>query len=183
MESLESQLTNFEELLEDGLVKVCRNAGLMDEVMTSPDIDGKWEEFIRDYVADGISNYNSYPDAALGFAAYLGMGVAHHWDGRWEAHRLDTYSSYYGNRGYDNMDDHIVSDILRLSREDTDKVKQALQCCTAATEALIRHQEIEPQTSTGFYALVRCFSVFFRIGVSIELYRLGYKKEPVNITS
>ena len=180
MSEEEKQLDRFESILEEGLVRICTGEGMMSEIMTSPDIDQRWEEFISEYVADGVRNYNSYPDASLGFAAYLGMAVAHHWDGNWQAHRLDSYTSYFGDRGFDNMDDHIAADIRHLTKAETDKVRKALQNCTAATEGLIRHEAIEPQTAVGFYALVRCFSVFFRIGVSIELYRLGYKKEPVN---
>lgn len=173
------RLDNFEETLERGLYRLLLEAGLTAEEMSSPDIEEKWEEFIKDYVADAVVNINEYPEAALGFAAYLGMAVAFHWDADWEGHKNDTYSSYYGSRGFDNMDDHIEEDILALTAERVSKLTSALRGCVDATLALLKHESFELQTEEGFYALVRCYSVFFRIGVSIELAALGYHKRPV----
>ena len=88
-----------------GLMRVCSGAGLLgDELLSSEDIDSKWEEYIKDYVADAVDNFNEYPEAALAWAGFLGMGVAHNWDANWTFHRHDSYRSYYGNRGWDDMD-------------------------------------------------------------------------------
>lgn len=176
---MNEELDRFEKTLEEGLVKICSMAGLADEVMMSPDIDGKWNEFIKDYVADAVMNFNEYPDAAVGFAAFLGMAVAHHWDSDWQANRLNTYKKYYGKRGFDDMDDHITGDILNLTLEESLKISGTINNCVQAALGLIRHEGIEAQTVTGFYALARCYSVLFRIGVSIELKRLGYKKQSI----
>jgi len=173
------RLDTFEETLERGLYKLLLEAGLASEAMSSPDIDGKWEEFIKDYVADAVSNVNDYPEAALGFAAYLGMAVAFHWDADWESHSGDSYQSYYGSRGFDNMDDHIVDDILAMPEEKKRVITAVLRGCVDATLGLLKHESFELQTEEGFYALVRCYSVFFRMGVSIELAALGYHKRPV----
>ena len=87
-------LDRFEKILEDGLLKVCQGAGLLgEEVLRSPDIDEKWDSYIKDYTADAVENFNAYPEAALSWAAFLGMGVAHNWDVDWEAHKDDSYKS------------------------------------------------------------------------------------------
>ena len=52
---MNEELDRFEKTLEDGLIKICSMAGLTDEIMMSPDIDGKWDEFIKDYVADAVA--------------------------------------------------------------------------------------------------------------------------------
>ena len=173
-------LDHFEKVLEEGLLKVCKTAGLLaDEILSSPDIDDKWDIYIKDYVGDAVENFNEYPDAAIAWAGFLGMGVAHNWDTDWEAHRDDFYESYYGPRGWDDMDEHIMRDLLGLSEEDEKHFSATLNSCAAATLGLIRHEGVEPQTADGFYILVRAYSLLYRIGAAIELQRLGYKKQAL----
>ena len=63
-------LDNYEKTLQLGLSRICSGAGLMGEdLLSSEDIDAKWEEFIKDYVADAVENFNDYPEAALAWAA------------------------------------------------------------------------------------------------------------------
>ena len=83
------------------------------------------------------------------------------------------------------MDEHILRGVLGLNLDspETKKISDTLQSCALATLGLIRHEGIEPQTATGFYALTRSYSVFYRIGEGIELRRLGYKKEAVDPAS
>lgn len=175
-------LDSFEKTLEMGLIRICEGAGLLGgEILESEDINSKWEEFIKDYVADAVGNFNGYPEAALAWAAFLGMGVAHNWDGNWRWHRKDKYTDFYGTRGWDDMDEHVLHGILglNLDSQEARKISDTLQSCALATLGLIRHEGIEPQTATGFYALTRSYSVFFRLGAGMELYRLGYHKEAV----
>lgn len=174
---MEEQLDKFENLLEEGLIKVCTMQGLIREPLGSPDIEAKWDSFIKDYVADAVDNFNDYPQAALGFAAYLGMAVAHHWDKDWTHFCKREYRSYYGSRGFDDMDDFIAEHILNLSEEQKKKVSECLLSCTQATLGLLQHEQIETQTRFGFFALARCYTVMFRLGASMELARLGYRKE------
>ena len=180
-EEMEEQLNRFQEILENGLIKVCGMSDIPVEMMSSPDIDEKWNTaLMKGYTADAVNNINDYPQAALGFAAYLGMAVANQWDKDWEEGRDKPYRSYYGDRGFDNMDDHIVEDVLRLDSLISGKVKRAVLNCTQATQDLLRHEAIETQSEFGFFALIRCYTAMFRIGVSLELYRLCYKKQYIN---
>lgn len=170
-------LDSFEKRLEAGLIKICTSAGVLsNDFLSSPDIDEKWEEYLKDYVADAVENYDSYPDAALCWPAYLGMGVAHHWDQDWSIFKNDKYTSYYGPRGWDDMDEHITGAILKLGEDDEKRIASALKSCSMAITAFIRHEGIEAQTALGFYALARAYGVMFKLGESIELKRLGYKK-------
>ena len=87
-----ADLDRYEAVLEDGLIKVCKGAGLLrEEFLRSQDIDDKWDEYQQDYVADAVLNFNEYPEAAIAWAAFLGMAVAHNWDTDWEAHKNDSY--------------------------------------------------------------------------------------------
>lgn len=181
----EEYLDYFEDTLEKGLVKICKSAGALGpdddldgRAFISPDIEQTWERFVRDYVADAVANFNDYPQAAIGFAAFLGMAVARCWDRDWDAHRGDDYRSFYGSRGFDNMDDHILEDILGMDAADAKFTSELMISCATAVQVLMRREQIEAQTDTGFYALVRSYGAMFRIGAAMELKRQGYSKMP-----
>lgn len=175
-------LDSFETTLQGGLVKVCQGAGYLSEgLMESPDLEDKWNDFIKDYIADAVDNFNDYSEAALAWAAFLGMGVANLWDRNWEKYGLKPYTYYYGSRGWDNMDEHILYDILGLDSNAGAKLSDTMDSCALACLGLMRHEGIETQTSEGFYCLARAYTVFFRIGASIELERLAYHKVPLDV--
>lgn len=175
----EQGLDEFQTMLEEGLLKVCSMSGLPIEMMCTDDIDDKWNELMKGYVGDAVRNFNDFPQAAIGFAAYLGMAVANQWDKDWVHYKDKHYKSYCGDRGFDDMDDHIVADILHLNDQQAAKLKRCVINCSQATMDLLRHENIETQTEYGFYVLVRCYCAMFRIGEAIELNRLGYKKQRV----
>lgn len=177
---MQEQLDAFEQILEDGLVKLCSSSSFLDELLSSPDIDGKWDAFIKEYVADAVENINEFPSAAIGFAAFLGMGVAFHWDNGWGSAKDNSYRDYYGSKGFDNMDDHILEEVLLLPDSEAKHISSMVYSCVQATLALLRHENVDFQTEYGFYALARCYSVMFRIGEAMELYRLGYRKQSCN---
>lgn len=175
-------LDRFEQVLQDGLLKICDGAKMTCGLMFSPDFDDRWENLIKGYVADAVNNINGYPEAAVGFAAFLGMAVANQWDKDWEKFRSRKYEFYYGVHGFDDMDEHILYDFLKLDKDSdtTKKIIDTVQSCASATLGLLEHEQIELQTEYGFYALARCYTVLFRIGASMELKRLGYRNERVN---
>lgn len=173
-------LDNFEARLEAGAIRICSSSGLIPDskLAGSEDIDGKWEEYIKDYVSDAVRDFAEFPDAAISWAAFLGMAVANHWDRDWELFKDEPYTAYYGSRGWDDMDEHIVNDVLKLSAEQAKKVNSALQNCSQAIRAFLQHENIQVSTALGFYALVRVYGVMYRVGAAIELNRLGYKMVP-----
>ena len=176
----------FEEKLRDELVKLCSEFGMMDRALLhSDDIDGKWDEFGRDYMLDAVRNFNDYSEFTLACAGYLGMGVACHWDSNWLMHKHDKYSDYYGARGYDDMDEHITRDVLgyALDSEKAAVISGALGKCATLTLTLIRREGFESQSIEAYYVLIRCMKVMFQIGASMELYRLGYKFEKIKPVS
>lgn len=173
---MQEELEQFEKTLEDGLVKMCKGAGLLSEMLISQDIEDVWERYLKEYVEDAVKNINDYPQAAIGFAAFLGMAVAHNWDKDWNKYKDRKYSYYYGTDGFDNMDDHILQDVLGLDEKTVSRYSKSMFNCASAAIDYMDRSAIERQTSFGFYALVRCYCVLFRLGASIELHRLGYRK-------
>lgn len=168
-------LDRYESVLTDGLVKICSGAGLLGtELLECPDLEQWWDGAMKDYVADAVENFNSYPDAAIGWAAFLGMGMAFRWDGCWNP--SVKYTDFYGPRGFDDMDEYIVGTLMHLSAERVAKLNDVLLSCSQAAQGLISHEGIQTQTEFGFYILARTYTVMFRLGASLELFRQGYKK-------
>ena len=172
-------LDRFEQLLEDGLLKICSGAGLLPgELVRNPDLDALWDVYIKDYIADAVVNFNEYPEAALAWAGFLGLGTAWAWDADWQQYKDRPYRRWYGSRGWDDMDEHILRDILGLPLDshEAKKISDTLQSCALAVLGLLQHEGVETQTARGFYLLSRAYTVLYRIGVAIELDRLGYRK-------
>ncbi|MBO6170411.1 MAG: hypothetical protein J6O51_10680 [Bacteroidales bacterium] len=174
------RLNSFESTLQDGLLKLCRSAGFCgDTLLSSPDLEGRWAAFAKDYIADAVENFNSYPEAAIAWAAFLGMGVAHDWDTDWDNCKDKPYKSYYGPRGWDDMDEYILGPYLHLQPVFSKKLSDTMDSCALAAMGLMRHEGIETWSKDGFYALARIYGTMFRIGACCELHRLGYKMSPV----
>lgn len=174
----------FEQKLRAELIKLCTQYGMMDsQLLRSDDIDAKWDEFSRDCLIDAVHNFNDYPEFALACTAYLGMAVACQWDSNWGASHSRKYIEYYGSRGYDDMDEHILRDILgyALDSENAKKINSLYAKCAELTLTLIRHEGFESASVEAYYILIRCVKVMFQIGESVELFRLGYKFEKMKL--
>ena len=175
-------LDQYEQTLQDGLMKLCRTAGVLgEELLASPDIDAKWDAFIRDYIADAVREFNDYPEAAIAWPGFIGMAVAHRWDEDWEKYHDMAYKDLYGPNGWDDLDEGILHFVLGLDLggEEALRIAQTLQGCATAALGLIRHEGIEAQTALGFYVLARTYTVLFRIGAAMELYRQQYSLQQL----
>lgn len=176
----DEHLDLFQIRLEDELLKLCTSLSVLDGgwLMTT-DLEEKWREIAPEYMADAVKEINSYPEVALAWAGYLGMGYAALWDKNWRKHSRDGYSKMLGSRGFDDMDEHIVRDILghQLDSFEAVKISGVLQSCAQCAIGLIRKEAIEGGTNQAFYVLARSVKVMYCAGVSIQLKKLGYKYE------
>ena len=152
-------------------------------LLATEDLDNRWHDLAPEYVADAVEQIRDYHVVSVAWAAYLGLGVAFCWDEDWEASAQATYQSYYGEQGFDDMDEHIVRDLLGLSLdgEEARQLEDIIRRCGQTTVGVIRHEQIEPQSPLAFHVFARACRTMFRIGVAIELKRLGYKFEKVEI--
>lgn len=178
----DDHLRMFQEHLEDELLKLCNSLGVIDGGwMISPDLEEKWREIAPEYMADAVKEINSYPEVALAWAGYLGMGYARLWDKNWRKHSRDGYSKMLGSRGFDDMDEHIVRDILGhpLDSFESVKITGVLRSCAQCALGLIRKEGIQGQTEMAFLILARAIQVIYCVGVSMELKNLGYKYEKI----
>lgn len=182
--------------LEGELVRICRECGFPvasapkaeaasqaapSMLLSSPDIDGHWQKLGGDYIADAMPQIADYPTVAVAWAAYLGMAVACGWDSDWAMCANMPYSVYYGRQGFDDMDDHIISDIIGidLNSPEAGSLRELFRKCADATVSLIRHEHIEPQSIAAYQVFVASCQEMYRIGAAVELARLGYKFEKL----
>ncbi len=174
----------FENNLLNEMMKLCTSHKMLaGTLLASDDIDERWKEIAPEYMADAVPQINSFPAAAIAWAGYVGMAIAHRWDEDWATYATEPYENLHGAEGFDDMDENIVQNILRLSLEDeaAQKIEDMMRCCANTAITFIRREEIEAQSTKAFYIFARTARVLFRIGAAMELHRLGYKFEKVNL--
>lgn len=178
-------LNRFENKLEDQLLRLCTSYKMLDGVLLeTDDINEHWHNKLApEYIADAVNEIADYPVVSVAWAAYLGMAVAYAWDVDWATFQKAPYQAYYGEQGFDDMDEHIVKNLLglKLDSEEASDIEKMLRRCGETTVSLIRYENIEPQSPMAFHVFARAVKAMFRIGAAIELYRLGYKFEKVNL--
>lgn len=169
----------FKERIQDYLLKESTATGLLNgTLLSSPDIDDAWMRLAPDYYGDAVKEFNKYPEFTLACAGYLGMAVAFLWDKDWASFNDVKYSYFQGERGFDDMDDHITGNILKESRDSV----SAMQSLSGAAYHFLMKESPELGTVNAYKMFLACGEVMFKIGAAIELYRLGYKFEKVNLT-
>lgn len=88
-------LNNFEEKLQQELLHLCTNYGMLDgTLLAADDIDNRWHDLAPEYVTDAVGQIRDYPVVSVAWAAYLGLGVASGWDEDWEYYAQASYQSY-----------------------------------------------------------------------------------------
>ena len=94
-----------------------------------------------------------------------------------------TYKDYYGSHGFDDMDEHIVQHVLGLSLDskEAQDLESVIRSCAQTAVTLIRREQIEPQSPMAFHVFARAIKVMYRMGAALELKRLGYRFEHVEL--
>lgn len=181
---LNEYLQSFEEKLYTELLKLCTQYIAPGEALPQAgDVEERWNVLLPEYMADAVPQIASYPTVSLAWAGYLGMAVAHDWDTAWEQLKERPYKDFYGVQGFDDMDENIVENYLgiALDSQEAQAIEGTMRRLAQQALTLIRRENIEPQSPTAFYAYTKAVNCIFRIGAGLELLRLGYKYEKVNI--
>lgn len=149
------------------------------QLMVTEDFEVKWKQIAPEYMADAVPEVLDYPSVAIAWAGYLGMGIASLWEEDWIKHQdsLNTYTEIRTPRGFDAMDEYIMEEMMQVSLDDEFSKKTEVFFRTAANSAisLIQKEGFEPQSVEAFRIFADAISVFYRLGVSIALYRFGYR--------
>ena len=168
--------------MRKSLLIIATERGYQDgKLLESDDIKEYWHRIQANYMADAVPQVAQYPMVSVAWAAYLGMAIAYCWDIDWETYRTAQYESFYGDQGFDNMDDHIVQDILNIPLSSPEARRLVMTIQTLAQQAIdiIRHEQIQPQSKMAFHVFARACTAMYAIGASIELKQLGYKFEKM----
>ena len=179
-------LDSFSCKLAKTLIDQCTADQMLDgELYTVEELDEKWNAMAPEYMAAAVPQIAEYPLAAIAWAAYVGMGAAVLWDKSWAEykHVEDWYSMLAKPRGFDCLDEYVVECLVgyKLESEEHQRLEGVIRKCAQTAHTMIRKEGIEPQSVMAFHLFARVVKVFFRLGVALELRRLGYKYVKVNL--
>lgn len=149
-----------------------------------PDVEDKWNAMLHAYLPDGVREFNEYPMVSLGWTMFLGMALAKFWDEDWEIYgALNTLSLYEGirdKRGFDEMDEYILEDILKLDEEGCKKMTDIVAECASITNTVLRKESVEPGTKEALEAYMESLHQMYLMGMAVQLNAMGYKMLGLN---
>lgn len=178
--SSDDYLNEFEQRLQQNLLRQLHARGVMGtQLLGSDDLDDKFETYLQEYLADALPQIVDYPMVSIAWATYIGLGLAYLWDTDFERFAETKYSMLYGPRGFDDMDEHILYEVMGNQPEDVKGLVQLIQSISQSCLSAIKAEQIEPQSSMAFHVYVRTVVVAFRIGAALQLYAMGYKYEKL----
>lgn len=174
---MNSNPTTFEENLLKDLYNYLKLHGEVDDMMPdAPDIEEKWVPVVNAYIADGVREFKEYPLTSLGWVMYVGMAVAQKWDNDWENFSVldDPYAVLRDVRGYDELDEYIAEEILKLEPAKCDELSKLVGNMAARTYNYMMRQGLEPGTAQAVQAYISCLHQLYLMGACVQLHRLGY---------
>ena len=170
-------MEDFETRLNKDLQTYLTGVGLIDKHLPEcPDVEDKWKEIGEAYLPDGIREFSGYPTVSLGWMMFLGMAITKYWDEDWDKYSSaeNLYEQIRNARGYDNMDEYILEEILKLDADTRTKISKTVAECAFRTESILRHEPIEPGSEEAFRAYIYSLRQMYAMGMAMELKRLGY---------
>ena len=173
----------FEEKVRRDLTQFLQHKEALDEhVPECPDVEDKWSLVARAYMPDGAREFQQYPVVSLGWMMLIGMAMAYYWDTDWEknAARTDFYEKLRDMRGYDNMDEAVVQDLLGYRDEAAEKVTELVAECASRVYTLLSHEHVEPGTEAALGCYIGALHQLYLAGMAMELNALGYHMTPLN---
>lgn len=174
---------NFEESVRKNLVDFLIVHGALDShVPECPDVEAKWPEIAQSYIPDGVREFEGYPTVSLGWMMFIGMAMAYYWDKDWTAaSEWETpYAEIREKRGFDNLDEAVVEDILGYTGQTAEKVTKLVGDCASRVLSQLRHAPVEAGTEVAFRHYVACLHQLYLAGMAMELNALGYHMTPLN---
>ncbi len=173
-------MDNFAATLLEDLHRYLVNRGAVDERMPEcPDVEDKWVAVAEAYLPDGAREFASYPIASLGWMMFIGMAIAKYWDTDWEKHGKidDLYTPMRDKRGFDNLDEYILDEVLDLHGDDAEAMQTLVGDCAERAKRALISQDIEPGTADAFRGYVACLQCMYQLGMAVQLKAMGYHME------
>lgn len=175
---------DLEEKMHLDLHRYLTAAGKTDTILPEcPDLEDWWPQLLAAYLPDGIREYADYPVVSLGWIMFVGMAMARYWDTDWEKYRNDgaaaTYVALRDADGFDNMDDHILLQVLHLDASEAQQTSRIAGECAARMHHTLLTAGIEPGTPEAFSAYTSALHQLYLMGIAIELKSLGYHMQAL----
>ena len=141
-----------------------------------PDVEGKWPSVGEAYLPDGAREFANYPVASLGWMMFIAMAVTKFWDEDWERYDKidDLYLYLRDKRGYDNLDEYILDEVLDLHGNEAEALHELVGECAERVKRAIFGLDIEPGTIDAFKAYVAGLQCMYQMGMAIQLKAMGY---------
>ena len=182
----------FIDNLRRELVKLCTSKQMLNNMIYDiPELMEKWQQSAAQYMADAVPEIAKYPMVAIGWAMYYGIGAAVYWDGAWDQVKdcKDLYKFIRDKRGFDYMDEYVTEELVGIKLDSTKQrdvadaqaLTSCIQECSQLALTMIRKQGIEPQSSEAFYLYAAVEKTMFELGLSVQMYRMGYRYEKVTL--
>lgn len=169
----------IENKIKDDLTRYLQGEKRLDEHLPEcPDLEELWPAVRDAYLPDGTREFAQYPIVSLGWIMFVGMALAVYWDTDWEKYSKEggatLYKSLRDARGYDNMDDYILQDVLGLDDKEAEAVSSMVGECSARVYHTLQTSHIEPGTTDAAQAYLDALHQLYLMGIYTELNALGY---------
>ena len=141
-----------------------------------PDVEGKWPAIAEAYLPDGAREFANYPVASLGWMMFIAMAVAKFWDEDWAKYDQieDLYLYLRDKRGFDNLDEYILDEVLDLHGDDAEAMQNLVGDCAERAKRALFKRDIEPGTVEAFKGYVACLQCMYQLGMAVQLKAMGY---------
>ena len=173
---------DFEAKVKADLESFLQHKGaLAAHVPECPDVEERWGEIARAYMPDGAREFGQYPVVSLGWAMLIGMAMAWYWDTDWARYSAEKniYEQLRDRRGYDNMDEAVVEDVLGYAGEAAEKVTELVAECASRVYSLLSHEHVELGTEAALGCYIAALHQLYLAGMAMELNALGYHMTPM----
>ena len=178
-------IKQFSDNIKDDLHRYLRSEDRIDEKFPEcPDIEELWPSIEEAYLPDGAREFQEYPIVSLGWIMFVGMALAVYWDEDWEKYGKETGAQLYAKikdgKGYDELDDYVLYDILHLDKEEAEKVSSLVGECASRVLSALHRSQFEAGTADAVRAYQVALKQLYLFGVGMELNALGYHYVPYN---
>lgn len=175
---------DFEKQTQEDLHRYLAGIGKVDKILPiTPDIEEMWNSVLYAYLPDGIREFQEYPTVSLGWMMFMGMAVAKYWDLDWETYGKEGGKSIYerlrDEKGFDNFDDNILTEVLGLDEKEAEKVSETVGECAARTLSALQRAQLEAGTEEAARAYIGALKALYIMGAAVELNALGYHMNKV----
>lgn len=177
---MEKEVKSVEREIKEDLRRYLTGEKRLDEMLPEcPDLEELWPAVRDAYMPDGVREFPEYPVVSLGWIMFVGMGMAKYWDDDWEKYSkvggAELYFSMRDARGYDNLDDYVLQDVLGLDEKEAEATSKIVGECAARTYHLLTGSaHLEAGTTEAAAAYIDALHQLYLMGIYTELNAMGY---------